>query len=101
MDIKAIVTSFDACHIYRSGMQEWVASAHNPLPLDAANRPKVMGGWFAKGGIDDTEDQALRGLYKTQAGQLADYLDLQHSTLSSDTAIVPFLQQKTFTEPLG
>jgi NAD+ synthase len=69
-------TAFNVRHIFRREILELRASAENRLLLGAANRTEWMTGWFVKGGIDDVPIQPLKGLYKTQVRQLAEFLNV-------------------------
>jgi NAD+ synthase len=72
--ILDIESAFTARHIHRREVLEAVAGEKNLLLLGSANRTECLVGWFAKGGVDDLPLQPLKGLYKTQVGQLARYL---------------------------
>ncbi|MCW8329888.1 NAD(+) synthase [Photobacterium sp. SDRW27] len=68
--------SFIARHIYRREVIEKAATDLNGLVLGAGNCSEFLVGWFVKGGIDDLPIQPMRGLYKSQIWQLAEYLEL-------------------------
>lgn len=64
----------NARHRYRRDLLEDQAQLMNMQLIGAANRTEWMVGWFVKDGIDDLPIQPLKGLYKTQIRQLAQYL---------------------------